>query len=334
MLPFGFQYPFLVWLLAAIPLVGALLFALLRWKKATRQKMGDPHLVNWLTRSFSPQRFLSRFIILSVGFAMGVIALMNPRKPGATDKINRKGIDVVVALDVSKSMLAADLAPSRLERARQFVNKLMDAMPDDRIGLVLFAGRAYLQMPLTTDHGAARLFVASASPDAVPQQGTVISDALTMSMNAFPEKEKRFKTIVLISDGEEHDPEAVSTARQLQDRGVMINTVGVGSPMGATFTDPATGQDKLDENGNVVVTKLNEELLKEVAGATNGIYVHLESSDDAVTRIQQQLSKIDSETFSDVSMINYKTYFMWFAGAMLLLLVAEIFISERKRVKA
>ncbi len=334
MLPFSFQNTYLVWLLAGLVVFVALFIALLRWKKSVQAKMGEPRLVAWLTRNFSPSRFLTKFIVLSAGFTLGVIAAMNPRKPGATDKIARKGIDVVVALDVSKSMLAADLAPSRLERARQFISKLMEVMPNDRIGLVLFAGRAYLQMPLTTDHGAAQLFVSSASPDAVPQQGTVVSDALTMSMNAFPEKEKRFKAIVLISDGEEHDAEAVRTAKQLQDRGVMINTVGVGSAQGATIIDPATGQEKLDENGNIVVTRLNEDMLKEVADATGGIYVHLESSDAAVKTIQAQLSKIDSTTFSDASLINYKTFFMWFAGAMLVLLVSETFIAERKKVIA
>ena len=156
-------------------------------------------MVKVLTSNFSSPLFTTKFFLLSLGFAIGVVAVMNPRKPGAADNVTRKGIDVVVAMDVSKSMLATDLAPSRLERAKQFINKLMAAMPDDRIGLVLFAGKAYLQMPLTADHGAARLFVSSASPESVPQQGTVISDALNMSVRAFNPKERRFKPIILIN---------------------------------------------------------------------------------------------------------------------------------------
>ncbi|MBN8675862.1 MAG: VWA domain-containing protein [Chitinophagales bacterium] len=331
---FRFQYYYYIWLLAAVLVFLLLFLLLLQWKKKVRTKMGDAKLVAVLTQSFSPVLFTSKFILLSLGFAVGVIAAMNPRKSGDADSVTRKGIDVVVAMDVSKSMLAADLAPNRLERAKQFVNKLMNEMPDDRIALVLFAGKAYIQMPLTTDHGAAQFFVSSATPDAVPQQGTLISDALTMSVNAFNIKERRFKAIVLISDGEEHDAQAIATAEKLAEQGVLINTVGVGSPEGSTITDPATGQNKLDEAGNVVLSKLNEEVLKQVAATTNGVYVRLQSSDDAVKEIKAQLGQIERKAFSDISLVNYKTLFMWFAGAMFLLLLVEHFIPEAKRIKA
>lgn len=333
MLGFNFQYHYFIWLLAAIPFFALLFLALLRWKKKVKKKMGDPGLIKTLTARFSPNLFLTRFLVLSVGFAVGVIAAMNPRKPGAADNVVRKGIDVIVAMDVSKSMLATDLSPNRLERARQFISKLMNAMPNDRIGLVLFAGSAYLQMPLTVDHSAAQLYVASAGPDAVPQQGTVIADALDMSVNAFNPKEKRFKAVVLISDGEEHDGQAIAKAAELAEQGVMINTVGIGSPEGATLIEPTTGQPKVDELGNQVVSKLNEETLKEIAEATNGVYVRLQGSDEAVTAITKQLSQIESKAFSDISLLNYRTFFMWFAGAMFVLLLAENFIPERKKKK-
>lgn len=328
---FSFQYHYFIWLLAALPLFILLFLALLQWKKKVKKKMGDPSLINALTARFAPGLFLTRFIVLSVGFAAGVIAAMNPRKPGATDNVMRKGIDVMIAMDVSKSMLATDLSPNRLERARQFISKLMNAMPNDRIGLVLFAGSAYLQMPLTGDHGAAQLFVSTAGPDAVSNQGTMISDALDMSVNAFNPKEKRFKAIVLISDGEEHDGQAVAKAAEYADQGVMINTVGIGSPEGATLMEPTTGQPKLDELGNPVVSRLNEGTLKEIAEATNGVYARLQGTDETVETIKKQLSQIESKAFSDVSLINYKTFFMWFAGAMFVLLLAENFIPERRK---
>jgi Ca-activated chloride channel homolog len=331
---FQFQYKYFVWLLAALPFFMLLFLLLLQWKKKAGKRIGDAKLVKLLTGNFSPGLFITKFMLLSAGFAVGVVAMMNPRKPGTADNVTRKGIDVVVAMDVSKSMLAADLPPNRLERAKQLINKLMDAMPDDRIGLVLFAGKAYLQMPLTTDHGAGQLFVSSAGPDAVPQQGTSISDALNMSMNAFNPKERRFRSIVLISDGEEHDAKAVTTAEELAEQGVMINTVGVGSPEGSTIIDPATGQNKTDETGNIVISKLNEETLKQVAEKTNGVYVRLQSSDDAVAELKKQLGQIQSKAFNDVSLINYKSFFMWFAGAMFVLLLAEIFIPERKKTIA
>ena len=288
-------------------------------------------MVKVLTSNFSSPLFTTKFFLLSLGFAIGVVAVMNPRKPGAADNVTRKGIDVVVAMDVSKSMLATDLAPSRLERAKQFINKLMAAMPDDRIGLVLFAGKAYLQMPLTADHGAARLFVSSASPESVPQQGTVISDALNMSVRAFNPKERRFKAIVLISDAEDHDAEAIATAIELAEQGVMINSIGVGSPEGSYILDPATGQNKVDESGATVISKLNEVTLKEIAAKTNGTYIRLQGSDEAVAELKQQLSQIESKAYGDISLLNYKTFYMWFAGAMLLILVIEYFIPERRK---
>jgi Ca-activated chloride channel family protein len=322
---FQFQYRDFILLLAIIPFLILLYVLLILWKKKVRKRMGDAKLVKILTANFSPALFTTKFILLSVGFALGVIALMNPRQPGASDNIRRKGIDVVVAMDVSKSMLATDLAPNRLERAKQFITKLMSAMPDDRIGLVLFAGKAYLQMPLTNDHGAAQLFVSSATPDAVPQQGTVISDALEMSVKAFNPKERRFKTIVVISDGEDHDMQAISKAEELAQQGVMINTVGVGSPEGSFIVDPATGQNKVDESGTTVISKLNEDVLKQVAAATNGLYIRLAGSDESV---------VECKAYGDVSLINYRTFFMWFAGGMLLLLFVENFIPERKKKTA
>jgi Ca-activated chloride channel family protein len=228
-------------------------------------------------------------------------------------------------------MLAADLAPDRLERAKQFVNKLINEMPDDRVALVLFAGKAYLQMPLTVDHRAAQMFVSSASPDAVPQQGTVISDALKMSANVFNNADKKFKAVILISDGEDHNEDAVTTAKTLAQQGVMINTIGIGSPGGAEIIDPATGQAKKDEAGNTVISKLNEEELKLIAKVTNGVYIRFQSSDEAVSLLKGQLSQIDRKAFGDESMMNFRNYFLWFTAAMFILLVIEQFIPERKK---
>jgi Ca-activated chloride channel homolog len=331
---FQFQYKEFIWLMAGIAVLAFLFVGLLSWKKKLIQRMGDRKLVFALIQNFSSRLFAIKFIIVSVALAIGVLAAMNPRKPGAATNSTRKGIDVAIAIDVSKSMLAADMAPNRLERAKQLVNKLMEEMPNDRIALVVFAGKSYLQMPLTNDHGAARLFVSTASPDIIPQQGTVIGDALTMSANVFNSEEKRFKTIVLISDGEEHDENAVKTARELAEQGVMINTVGVGSSEGAEIIDPATGFAKKDEAGNTVISKLNEETLKEVAAETNGIYVRLQSSDEAVSLLKSQLSQIDRKAFGDVSQLNYTTYYMWLVAAMLVLLLLEQIIPERKKISA
>ena len=328
---YQFENTFFFWLLIAVPFFIFLFFLLVRWKRKTVTRIGDKRLVNELIRGFSPGLFKTKFTLLSLAFVAGVVAVTNLRKPGDADSISRKGIDVVVVLDISKSMYAADIQPSRLERAKQMIVKLMDEMPDDRIGLVLFAGRAYLQMPLTTDHGAAKLFVTSASPDAIATQGTVIADALQMSAKAFNAKERRFKSVILISDGEDHDANALKKADELAEQGVMINTVGVGSPEGSQIVDPATGENKKDAMGNIVITKLNEDELKQIADKTNGVYVHLENTDETVNAIMKQLSQIDRKAYGDVSLTNFKTFYFWFAGLMFLLLVAENLIPERKK---
>jgi len=311
-----------------------LFLALVRWKKTVIKRIGDRKLVHALTDGYSSSRFSLKYILLFIAFTAGIIAVMNPRRPGASSEEQRKGIDVAIALDVSRSMLAEDLAPNRLERAKQFIKKLMEAMPDDRMALVLFAGKAYLQMPLTIDHGAASLFVSSASTESVPQQGTVIGEALDMSANAFDPKERRFKTIIIISDGEDHDEGAVSTAKDLADQGIMINTIGIGSPQGTTIPDPLTGGLKKDENGNTVISVLNENVLRELAESTNGLYVRLEGTDDAVNAIQGQLANIERVAFGDVSQMNFTTYYMWFVLMMLVLIVTEQFLSEKKNKKA
>jgi Ca-activated chloride channel family protein len=330
-LNFQFQHKEFVWLFAGIVVLVVFFFGLLQWKKKVTKRIGDKKLVKALISNFSSGLFTSKFIVVSAAFVLGIIAVMNPRKPGESEAVNRKGIDIAIALDVSKSMLATDLAPNRLERAKQFITKLMNEMPNDRIALILFAGKAYLQMPLTGDHGAAQLFVSSASTDAVPQQGTVISDALNRSADSFTAADKKFKTVLLISDGEDHDEDAVSTARKLSEQGVMINTIGIGSPEGSTIIDPATGDLKKDEAGNPVVSRLNEEILKAIANETSGVYIRLQSSDEAVSALTKQLSQIDRKAFTDISQVNFKTYYLWFAAAMFILLFVENFIPERKR---
>lgn len=326
-----FQYKEAAFLFIAAGLLLLLFLNLLRWKSVVTRRIGDPLLVKQLLTPFSQKRFVLRFVLVLFAFAAGILAIMNPRVPGDSDNKTRKGIDIAIALDVSKSMLATDLAPDRLERARQLISKFIQQMPDDRVALILFAGKAYLQLPLTVDHSAATMFVSGVTTDAVPQQGTVISDALQMSAGVFNPADKRFKAVLLITDGEDHDVDAVSTARELAEKGVMVNTIGIGSPEGATITEPGTGQPKRDLAGNVIISKLNEEILKELADATNGVYVRLQNSEDAITTIKKQLAQIERKAYGDVSLMQYTSYYMWFAAAMLFLLLIESVIPVTQK---
>ena len=319
--------------LAGLPILLALLWLLLQWKKKTAARMGDPALISLLIESFSSVRFLVKAALVLLAFIVIVLGAANLQKPGSMENVQRKGVDVMLVLDVSKSMLARDIKPSRLEKAKQFLLRLTDQLENDRVGLILFAGRAYLQMPLTSDHGAARMYIENASPDAVPTQGTVFGEALSMAKMAFNPKERKYKSIVLVSDGEDHDPEAAKVAKELADNGVMINTVGIGSPDGSPIEDPTTGELKKDAEGHTVISKLNEAELQGLATATNGQYIRLDNVDDALITMTQQLDNAEKKAMTDAEFIDYKNYFQWFLAAAFVLLLTEFFFSERRRKK-
>lgn len=327
---YQFQHIELMPALVAIPLLVFLFVVVLRWKKETIKKIGDNALVNQLIKGYSSHKFLAKFVLSALAVSFIILAMLNLQKPGTMDNIERKGVDVIIALDVSKSMLAEDSKPNRLEVAKQLVNKLMNQLQNDRIGLILFAGRAYMQMPLTTDHGAARMYVQNAGPEVVPTQGTVISEALRLSNAAFNSKEKKYKAVVLITDGEDHDPASLQVAQQLAENAIMINTVGIGSPEGAPIMDPLTNTYKKDPEGNTVISRLNEVQLQQLAQTTKGVYVRLSDSEQAVATIMQQLSTIEKTALEDSAFKDFKSYFQWFLGAAILLLLVEFFLPERK----
>lgn len=329
---FHFQHIEYLLALIAVPFMMALYFFVLKGKQNTIKKIGDPVLVNQLIKDYSAKKFSIKFLLILLAFVAGVIALANPRKPQGTSMVNRSGIDVMFALDVSKSMLANDIQPSRLERAKQLITKLIDKLPNDRIGIVVFAGRAYLQMPLTTDHSAAKMYLSSATTDVVPTQGTVIGDALKMCFAAFNTQEKKYKAVVLLSDGEDHDEAAIKVTKELADEGVMINTIGIGSPQGTTIIDPATNETKKDAAGNAVVTRLNEEELKNIAAKGNGVYQLFSNTDEVVDNMKAQLQGMGQRSITENSLVNYKNFFPWLLAIMLILLLIEFFMSEIKQV--
>lgn len=329
---FQFQYPEAFWLLLLVPILLLLYSAYLLWRKRITKKIGDARLVAVLTKSHSPLKASIKFALFLLAFALGCIALANPRRPDDESAEIRKGIDVVIALDLSNSMLATDVLPNRLTLAQNLLSAMIDKMPNDRIGLIVFAGNAYTQMPLSTDHEAATLFVTTASPGTVPEQGTSIADALMQSDAAFEESSGRFKTIVLVTDGETHDEDAVPTAQRLAKKGVMINTVGLGSASGATLLDTATGNPKKDDNGAVVISKLNEPLLQQIAEASNGTYIHLEAAAPALNRLLDQYKNVDKKALADTSGLSYQSFYWWLALPMFLLLLAELFLPDRKKV--
>ncbi|WP_447640017.1 MULTISPECIES: vWA domain-containing protein [Chitinophagaceae] len=321
-------------LLLLIPVAG-LMYYVVKRKKKILQKIGNTALAQTLISNYAPKRFRLKAILFFVALLLGIMAFVNIQKPDHKDNASSKsGIDVMVALDVSKSMLSSDIKPTRLAKAKQVINQLIDQLGDNRLGIVVFAGQAITQMPLTDDIGAARMYVSTIEPDMVPIQGTEIGDALMACNRAFHTGEKKYKAIVLISDGEDHDPKTENALKELKNSGVVIHTIGVGTVSGSQIVDPATNEPKKDAQGNIVISKLNEKELKDIASQTGGQYALLDNNMVAPQQIAATINNTDKKLIRTGKMPgekNFVNYFPLLVIAMILLLVLELFISERKR---
>ena len=328
-----FEYTFLLWLLLILPFVVAIYFYSRKKKRNAFKKIGDEALVKELTSHYIPSSFPKKFLLVLFSMTLILISLANFRSPQGSSQIKRNGIDVMIAIDVSKSMLAQDISPNRLDRAKQLLNKLIDKLTNDRVGIVVFAGKAYLQMPLTADHSAAKMYLSAATTETVPTQGTVIGDALKMCYASFNTKEKKYKSVILISDGEDHDENALKVAEQMAQQGVVINTVGIGSPEGAPIMDATTNELKKDNEGNTVITKLNEQSLKDIAAKGNGGYQLFTNTDAVVAGLHDKLLTLETRSVNDDSLVNYKSWFQYLLGAALLFLLLELFVAEVRKNK-
>jgi tetratricopeptide (TPR) repeat protein len=328
-----FQYVLLLAAFGIIPIIILMYLYARRKKKRAIKKIGDTQLVDQLLKQYNSKSFIQKFLLATVAMAALVVALANLRKPSGAENVARAGIDVMLALDVSKSMLAQDVSPTRLDRAKQMLSRLIDKLGNDRVGIVIFAGKAYLQMPLTSDVAAAKMYLSSAGTESVPTQGTVIGDALKMCFASFNSKEKKYKAVVLVSDGEDHDENAESIAKEMSNEGVVIYTIGMGSPGGSAIFDPATGSSKLDNQGNIVISRLNEDALRAVAKNGNGGYMMYNNTEAVAATIANELGNLDKKAVKDDSLTNYTSYYQWFLALALLLLLVELFISEMKTIK-
>ncbi len=329
----AFQHIEFLYLLVLIPVLFALYFYALHKKKNTVKKLGDKDLIELLTSNHSTGKYRIKIFLVAIGMFFLIISLANPRSKTGSEKVNRNGIDVMIALDVSKSMLARDIQPTRLERAKQALSRMVDKLSNDRIGIVIFAGKAYLQMPLTADHAAAKMYLNAATTESVPTQGTVIGDALKTCFASFNANEKKYKAVILISDGEDHDDGAVKTAAEMGQEGILICTIGIGSPNGAPLMDENTNQYKTDIDGNTIVSKLNETTLIDIAEKGNGKYILFQSADDVVEKVVKALSGLEKRTVTDELTGNFKSFFLYFLLTAFIFLLIELFISEKKNKK-
>lgn len=303
------------------------------WQNRAYRRLGEYRLIELLSPHRAPQKHIIKFLLLFMSFVFLIVAMANPQIGIKYEKIKRSGVDVMIALDVSKSMLAEDMKPNRLERSKQFISRLIDQLQNDRVGLIVFAGHAYMQMPITIDYSAAKLFLRNINTDMVPTQGTAIAEAVELSLKAFNQDEKKHKTLIIISDGEDHQGNTLETIEQAVAQGIIVHTIGVGSPKGApipVYRNGIQADYKRDEHGNIVLSKLNELALQQIAAKGNGKYFRLSSGTQEIDALIAEISAMEKKEFEERIFTDYEDQFPYFLAAAFLLISIEFLLSEKK----
>ncbi len=324
-----FEDPIYFWLLLLIPLLALIrLCGIIKRKKKLR-KFGDPELLKLLMPDVSRYRPEVKFWLLEGALAMLIVMLARPQMGVKVSNEKRQGIETLIALDISNSMLAEDVSPSRLDKSKMLVENLVDHFTNDKIGLVVFAGDAFVQLPITSDYVSAKMFLQNTHPSLIASQGTDIAQAIRLSMNSFTQDAKTGKAIILITDGEDHQGGAEEAAKAAKAKGIKVFILGIGSTKGAPI--PLGGGDYLkDRQGQVVMTAVNEDMCRRVAAAGSGTYIHVDNTSDAEKVLDNEISKMQKGELSSVIYSDYDEQFQAFAIIALILLVAEIVILSRK----
>jgi len=330
---FRFEHPEYLYALAAIPLLVFFFFMTRLVRQRSIRKFGDSELVQQLMPEFSNFRQGLKFVLLLLGLVFLVVGWANPQWGTKKERVKRRSVDVFVALDISQSMMAQDITPSRLERAKRFTQNLIEGLRGERIGSIIFAGNAYIQTPLTTDYAYASLLTRSANPSQAPTQGTAIADAIDLAEQSFEEENKNHKALIIITDGENHDEEAIQRAGEAYQNGLLIFTVGVGTPEGSFIPTFIGGRSdyKRDRSGQPVRTSLNEDLLKELAQTGEGAYFNLDSGSEAVVAaLKSRIDNIEKREFEQRVFNEYESYFQYFIALALLFILLEFLLPYRR----
>ena len=323
-----FAHPQYLWLLLLVPLF-PVLYGVARYLRRIRvRRFGDEALVRELMPSWSRSKGWVRVVLFSLAFLSFVIALARPQIGAKLSERKMKGAEVMIALDVSNSMLAEDYSPNRLERAKLAVSRMTDKLQDDRIGLIVFAGTSFVQLPITTDFISAKMFLSSISTESVPIQGTALEDALRTAGKSFSAQSEKSRVIILISDGENHEGDPVGTAQMLSEQGIKVYTIGVGSAQGQPI--PLNGELLKDKDGNIVVSRLDEKTLRDIAKAGGGAYIHAGNEEFGLNPIINDIRKMEDEEFSSTVFEEYDEQYMYFLGIALALFVVEMLIGGRR----
>ena len=318
-------------LILLIPFFFVIQAFVLRMRKRRIRKFGDEALVSQLMPSYAKGKVWVRLVLFSIGFFFFVIGLARPQIGAKLKEHETKGAEIMIVLDVSNSMLAEDYSPNRLERAKLAISRLVDKLRDDRIGLIVFAGNSFVQLPITTDYVSAKMFLNSITTESVPVQGTAIGDAINTAMRSFSAQSEKSRAIIIITDGENHEDDPVAAAEQASELGVRVFTIGVGSPEGKPI--PMDGELLKDKNGEIVVTRLDEGVLQDVAQAGNGVYVRAGNTEFGLNPIIDDIKKMEDEMYSSIVFEEFDEQFMYFLGIALFFFVIEMLVGDRKSRK-
>lgn len=327
---FRFAHIEFLWLLLAIPVLVALHIWITRRKRQQLQLFGDPELMAELMPNASRIRPHVKFALMLTALSLLIIGIARPQYGTKEQTVKRQGIEVMIALDISNSMLAEDVAPNRLERAKQMLSKLVDQMVDDKLGLVVFAGDAFTQIPITCDYVSAKMYLQSITPDIIPAQGTAIGKAITTCVSSFgTEDTEKSRAIILITDGENHEDNAQEAAKMAKEKGIHVFVVGIGKPEGSPIPD-GRGGFKKDRQGTVVVSRLSEDMCQKVAAAGGGMYVRADNSNTATRALEKEIDKLGKQEIETKVYSDYNEQYQSFIFIALLLLVIDFFIFSRK----
>ena len=327
---FRFEDPIYLWLLVLIPVLALVRFISYRNQKRKLRKFGDPKLLKELMPDVSRFRPSLKFWILLAALALLIIMLARPQMGTKISQEKRTGIETIIALDISNSMLAEDIVPSRLDRSKMMIENLVDHFTNDKIGLIVFAGDAFVQLPITSDYVSAKMFLSSIDPSMMATQGTDIAAAINMGMNSFTQEEGIGKAIIVITDGEDHEGGALEAAEAAKKKGMRVYVLGVGSSKGSPIPIPGTGDYMKDNTGNTVMSALNEDMCKQVAAAGGGVYIHVENNSAAQQQLDNELDKLSKKETSTTVYSDYDEQFQAFGILAILLLIIEICILDRR----
>lgn len=325
---FRFENPEYLWLLAVVVVLALIRFVTYFNQKKRLRKFGDLELIRQLMPNVSRWRPLVKFCLLELALTLIILMVARPQQANGISQEKRSGIEVVIAMDISNSMRATDVSPSRLDRAKMMVENLVENFINDKIGLIVFAGDAFVQLPITSDYVSAKMFLSTIDPTMIVNQGTDIAAAIQMATQSFTQQEHVGKAIIVITDGEDHEGGAVEAAKAAHEQGFNVYLLGIGSTNGSPVPDPDTGNYMIDNQGNTVMSRLNEQMCREIAQAGGGAYIHVDNNSSAQRLLDEELDKLEKGETTIYS--DYTEQFQYAAAFAILLLIIEICILDRK----